>query len=231
MISGGVAIIGATGRLGSAIHRACDDNAVAVVATAGSAGWNTESATPAVVVDASRPAALPSTIDFCARSGAALLYCVSNPTPEGLRRLRVLGRDVPVGLVTNLSPLQWIQTRSAQLSARLAGMLQLPVEVTVIDRHPAAKADAPSATARLLASALPLSATVASERFGPRVCDHRVVLTARGETYEIAHSVRDLDLVAAAAVRLAAQLAGSAPGVFSTDELYTQLTCRREGDR
>ncbi|MEV0686314.1 dihydrodipicolinate reductase C-terminal domain-containing protein [Nocardia sp. NPDC050378] len=229
MSSGGVAIIGATGRLGSAIHRGCADAGVAVLATADSTGWHgTESATPEVVIDASRPAALPSTIDFCTRTGAALLYCVSNQTPAGLRELRALSDDVPVAVATNLSPLQWVQTRVAELSAQLAAALPLAVEVTVIDRHPVSKTDAPSATAQLLASAMSFPATVVSERFGPRVCDHRVVFTAGGETFDLVHTVRDLDLVAAAAVRLAGALADSEPGWFTTDELYSRLLARTE---
>jgi 4-hydroxy-tetrahydrodipicolinate reductase len=225
----GIAIVGATGRLGSAIHRACADDGVAVLATADSTGWHgADTATPTVVVDASRPAALPTTIDFCARSGSALLYCVSNQTSRGMAELRALAADVPVGIATNLSPLQWIQTRVAELSAQLAAALPSAVDVTVVDRHPVSKTDAPSATAQLLASAMSLPTTIVSERFGPRVCDHRVVLTAGGETFELVHSVRDLDLVAAAAVRLAGHLAASAPGWFSTDELYTQLAARAE---
>ncbi|MEU8899878.1 dihydrodipicolinate reductase C-terminal domain-containing protein [Nocardia sp. NPDC048505] len=219
-----IGIVGVTGRLGSAIRQACADSGVPVVATARTTGWRPRTGTPAVLIDASHPSALTGTLEFCRAHRCALLYCVSDPAPADLERLHALGAGAPVALIPNLSPLQWIQTRSAQLAGRLAAALDLTAEITVIDRHTAAKRDAPSATARRLAGVLPESAQVVSERFGVRVCDHRVLFATGGESLELTHAVRDLESAARAALRLAARLAGSAPGFYTADQLYTRMT-------
>ncbi|MFF2554232.1 dihydrodipicolinate reductase C-terminal domain-containing protein [Nocardia sp. NPDC058058] len=230
MTRDGIGIVGATGRLGSAIGQVCAARGVPLLAAASTSGWTVGTRAPAVLIDASRPAALTSTIAFCRRHSSALLYCVSDPGPEDLLRLRELSTEVPVGLIANLSPLQWIQTRAVELSGHLAHALELDAEITVVDRHTAAKVDAPSATARLLSEALEKRAEVISERFGVRVCDHRVLFASGGETYEITHSVRDLAVAAAAAVRLGEQLARAGAGWYTTDALYSRITALYEGD-
>ncbi|MGW0248459.1 dihydrodipicolinate reductase C-terminal domain-containing protein [Nocardia goodfellowii] len=226
----GIGIVGVTGRLGTAIRQACADGDVPIVVSASSAGWSPGGGPPAVVLDASRPAALADTIDFCRGHGSALLYCVSDPSPNDLENLRALGAEVPVAWIANLSPLQWIQTQAVQLSGRFAAALDMDAEITVIDRHTAAKQDAPSATARRLAAVLGPSAQVISERFGVRVCDHRVLFAVGGETFEITHSVRDLQSAAKNALRMAAQLATAGPGYHTADELYARITEQHEGE-
>ncbi|MFD6105986.1 dihydrodipicolinate reductase C-terminal domain-containing protein [Nocardia salmonicida] len=219
-----VAVIGSTGRLGSAIMRACADRSVPVTSTASSQGWQIGSGAPTVVIDASGPSACAATIDYCAETGAALLYCVSDPSAEQVERLRSLSDRVPVARASNLSPLHWIQARALQLSGRLAATLLPVVQVTVIERHPPTKKDAPSATARVLAAIPEQQTAIVSERFGPPVSDHRVLFTQGSETLEFAHSVRDLSLPAVGALVLATELAKSASGWFSTDELYERIS-------
>ncbi|MEU6564540.1 dihydrodipicolinate reductase C-terminal domain-containing protein [Nocardia nova] len=223
MIPEAVAIAGATGTLGSALTRACAARGAPVVATATRRGWTAGDRSPAVVIDASRAAGLARTLEFCHRHDSALLYCVSDPGEDGRALLRRAAERIPIGLVANLSPLQWIQTRIAATAARLTAALGLPAELTVLDRHPATKRDAPSATAQRLAEALDRPATVLSERFGARVCDHRVSVTVSGETCDIVHSVRDLDLAADTALRLAHTLTTAGPGWYTADDLFTRL--------
>lgn len=226
MIEAPVAIAGVTGRLGSAIRTACAQHAITVAATSCGTGWTFDAEGIGLVIDASVAAAVDETILVCDRADSALLYCVSNPSATTLAKLRALSRRVPVAVAANLSPLHWVHSRATALSCDLLAAAGIATRATVVDRHPPTKRDAPSATARVLAESIPEPVTVVSERAGGPVSDHRVVLTATGETYELSHSVRDLRLAASGALCLGAEIRAAAPGIYSADDLYARIACR-----
>ncbi|MGW4369554.1 dihydrodipicolinate reductase C-terminal domain-containing protein [Nocardia takedensis] len=219
-----VAVVGATGRLGSALLRACAEAGVTVTTTANSSGWRRDSVRPGVVIDASRPVALDEVADYCRETGAALLSCVSGRPAAAEAALDALAARVPVLVAANLSPLHWLQAHAARLVARLAAEVVPDAEFAVIDRHPTTKLDAPSATARQLAALVGNDPPVVSDRFGPAVSDHEVLITAGGETLALTHSVRDLRGPATGALRLAARLEQLPPGRYTADEVYADLT-------
>ncbi|MFI9413042.1 dihydrodipicolinate reductase C-terminal domain-containing protein [Nocardia gamkensis] len=218
-----VAVVGATGRLGRAVVAACERAGVPVVTTANSTGWTVGDRAPGVVIDAARPAALDAVADYCARTGAALLSCVSGRPPNAEQTFAVLAQRVPVMIAANLSPLHWVQARAAELAARLAVALVPDAEFTVLDRHPTTKLDAPSATAKNLAAVLPDGAAVLAQRYGMPVSDHRVVISSAGESWELSHRVRDLCGPAVAALSLAGWLERSTPGRYTAAEAFAEL--------
>ncbi|MBF5000864.1 hypothetical protein IRT45_27370 [Nocardia sp. BSTN01] len=221
-----VAIVGSTGRLGSAVARECARCGLPIVAEVWSRGRRIGVERPDVVVDASSPAALDVTAELCRRTGSPLLYCVSNPGSERLRLLRELSAEIPVALATNLSPLHWIQMRTAALAAQLAGAISDDMETTILDRHPTTKRDAPSGTARLLRETMGGHADITSVRYGPMVSDHHVVFTAGPETLELNHSVRDIRAAALGALRLAGELVRLPAGWFTAAQLYERIAER-----
>ncbi|MDR7168014.1 4-hydroxy-tetrahydrodipicolinate reductase [Nocardia kruczakiae] len=225
-----VAVVGSTGRLGSAVARECARRGLPIVAEVWSGGRRIGAERPDVVVDASHPAALDDTAELCRRTGSPLLYCVSNPGGERLRLLRDLSAEIPVALATNLSPLHWIQVRTAALAAQLAGAITDDAETMIVDRHPATKRDAPSATARLLRETMGGHADITSVRYGPMVSDHHIVFTAGPETLELNHSVRDIRAAALGALRLAGELVGLPAGWFTAAQLYDRIAERSAGE-
>ncbi|MEU4318372.1 dihydrodipicolinate reductase C-terminal domain-containing protein [Nocardia fluminea] len=222
-IAQGIAVVGATGRLGAAIVRACAENSVPVLTVASTAGWCEGEHRPDVVIDASHPDALSDTVEFCARTRSPLLYCVSNPHPDQLDELDALSRHVAVTVAANLSALHWVHARTVELAARLGLAIGCDLETVVLDRHPQSKRDAPSATARVLHERAGGSGRIISERYGAPVNDHHVVFGAPHESLDIHHSVRDLRAAAAGALRLAAQATTLSAGRYTADELYAQL--------
>lgn len=218
-----IAVIGATGRLGGAVVAACERAGVPVVTTASSTGWTVGETAPGVVIDASRPAALDAVAPYCARTGAALLSCVSGRPGSAEDTFSALVQEVPVMIAANLSPLHWLQARAVELAARLAVALVPDAEFTVLDRHPTTKLDAPSATAANLAALLPDGAAVLAQRYGMPVSDHHVVIASAGESWELSHRVRDLDGPAAAALGLAAWLEQAGPGRYTAAEAFAEL--------
>ncbi|HLS75817.1 MAG TPA: dihydrodipicolinate reductase C-terminal domain-containing protein [Nocardia sp.] len=218
-----VAVVGATGRLGRAVTEACARHGVRVATVADSTGWTVGDEPVGVVIDASRPAALDAVARHCTATGAALLTCVSGRPPESEAVLAALSERVPVLVAANLSPLHWLQARAAELLARLAPALVPDAEITVLDRHPTTKLDAPSATARKLAALLPEHTAVHSARYGAAVSDHHVLLTVGGESLELSHRVRDLRGPATAALALAAWLERARPGRYAADDVFAEL--------
>lgn len=223
MITQGVAVVGATGRLGVAIVRACAENSVPVLTVASTAGWRESEQRPDVVIDASHPDALSDTVEFCARIRSPLLYCVSNPHPDQLDQLDTLSRHVAVTVAANLSALHWIHAHTVRLAARLGVAIGCDLETVVLDRHPETKRDAPSATARVLHERAGGTGRIISERYGAPVNDHHVLFGAPHESLDIHHSVRDLRAAAQGALRLAAQATTLPAGRYTADDLYGQL--------
>ncbi len=91
------------------------------------------------------------------------------------------------------------------------------MRVTIIDRHPETKKDAPSATAYRLASAVGTDRMIAV-RSGPAVADHQIVLAWSGETLEINHRVTSLEAPAEGAlcvIEAASRL--ERPGIYDLD--------------
>jgi 4-hydroxy-tetrahydrodipicolinate reductase len=230
-----VAVVGADGRLGSAVLDACRREGVPVTMTATRTG-RSELGVPSVVVDAAPGSALPETLAYCRAHGAALICCASDVTPEGLAALHEYAEVSTVVRATNLSVGHWLQTR---LITQLGGLLRelpVPATATVIERHTAAKLDRPSATARVLAEVWSLCtgtavSDLASYRSGMRVSEHTVDVMLGEETISVRHHVQDLQAAAAGAL-LAVRWAHAAPAGFRTiDEVLTEvLAAPRQGE-
>lgn len=223
-------VIGARGRLGSAVVR-----------EAGLCGWQlsltttrertTATAAPHVIVDASEPSALAAVADLCRAHGAALVHAVSALDQHGHETLERLALAVPVVLAPNLTLGHELQRRMVAAVAALAA--EAGWTAAVVDRHPAAKRDAPSATARSLAAlcmTLGLPApTIASLRHGLPVADHDLALTGAGEQVTVRHAVGDLVAAARGALRAAAWALEAAPGLWTIDDVWAGRHADRPG--
>ena len=125
----------------------------------------------------------------------------------------------------------WSSThaRATREAAQRFAALGLPVEVTVHARHPATKRDAPSATARELGARAGGSPDLLSTRSGGPVSDHSVRFSTAAASYELTHSVRDLRLSAEGALLLAGRLLGRPAGLYTTDDLYSEIAGEAKG--
>lgn len=227
----GVAISGATGRLGSHLVEACGRQSISttILPRSGPDVARLAAQPVEVVIDASVAAAADISIATSRMQGLPLIYCVSNPDEKVIAELRNLGECVPIVLAANLSPLHWVQARATLEAAQCFAALGLPVDVTVHERHPVTKRDAPSATARELGALAGGSPELLSTRAGGPVSDHSVRFSTPAAFYELAHSVRDLRLSAEGALLIAGRLVGRPAGLYTTDDLYSEITGRTRG--
>jgi 4-hydroxy-tetrahydrodipicolinate reductase len=227
-----VAIVGANGRLGSAVLDLCPAFGLTVVLKAGRGEW-LELGRPRVVIDAATAAATDRTIAYCHSTGAALLSCASAMSRQQMVDLTELAKEVPVVRGTNLALGHWLQQRAIHAVACVAAALPVRLSAAVLDRHTQSKPDRPSASALALAESWTKWTgqgvdDIASYRSGLRVSEHELQLTFGDETLTFHHYVQDLRAAANGAVLAARWLFTARVGMWTMSEVYGQLTKHEE---
>ena len=104
-----------------------------------------------VVIDFSRPEALPEIASYAPRTGTPLLSGTTGFTPERLRQVEALGTSAPVLWSANFSLGVAVLYRAL---AAVSGVLKPDFDIELTETHHNQKADAPSGTAKLLLEAL-----------------------------------------------------------------------------
>jgi len=104
-----------------------------------------------VVIDFSRPEALPEVAAYVRRTGTPLLSGTTGYTPEQLRTLRALGSAAPVLWSANYSLGVAVLVRALQV---VSDVLKPDFDIEITETHHNQKADAPSGTAKLLLEAI-----------------------------------------------------------------------------
>lgn len=212
-------VFGYSGRLGGAITASAAAAGIPVSLQVSRRGA-VETAVPTVVVDASSRDGSRAAAAYCLKHRLPLLELVSSLGEAELAALRRLAEVRAVLRAVNLARLHDVQLRLAETLAEVAGALG--AEVTVLDRHPATKADRPSGTARRLSEVLGAGGrpvTVESARYGLPVSDHTIVVTAGQEVLTVTHSVVSLNGVADRCLGLARRLQAQPAGLWSTGDV------------
>lgn len=104
-----------------------------------------------VVIDFSRPEALPEIASYVRRTGTPLLSGTTGFTAAQLRQLESLGSSAPVLWSANFSLGVAVLVRALR---EVSGVLKPDFDIEITETHHNQKADAPSGTAKLLLEAL-----------------------------------------------------------------------------
>lgn len=104
-----------------------------------------------VVIDFSRPEALPEIASYIRHTGTPLLSGTTGFSPAEKARLVELGQYAPVLWSANFSLGVAVLYRALR---QISGVLQPDFDIEITETHHNQKADAPSGTARLLAEAV-----------------------------------------------------------------------------
>ena len=104
-----------------------------------------------VVIDFSRPEALPEIASYVRHTGTPLLSGTTGFSPAELERLRDLGKYAPVLWSANYSLGVAVLVRALE---QVSGVLKPDFDIEITETHHNQKADAPSGTARLLVEAI-----------------------------------------------------------------------------
>ena len=217
-------VVGARGRLGSAVSSAATDLGWRIGLTADREAWAV-SERPDAVVDASHRTAIADVVRFCAEHRVPLVHATSGLQHADDRLLTDLAGVVAVVRAPNLALGHHLQTEVLlRLAALMAERPDERCELSVAERHPTTKRDRLSATARALATTWQGAggevASIDSVRGGLRVSDHTVTLVIGDEELVVTHAVRSLSAPAVRAVQAAEWARTAAPGRYSMSTVY-----------
>ncbi len=180
-----------------------------------------------VVVDVSLAAGTDGLLDALERSPRALVSATTGLSPDAEARIQKLASRAPVLRSRNLSP--GIAVLSALLR-RLPEGARGTYDADVVEHHHAAKKDAPSGTAAMLAALLegvgtgrrPGGVRIHSIRAGTAPGTHEVVLSGEGEILTLGHTVLDRAVFARGALRAARFVHRKPPAFYSFEDALTE---------
>lgn len=234
-----LAVLGAKGRMGSAVSRLAPGFGMSVVAAIDSGDdLGAIAASGAqVVIDFSAPAALLAACDVCASSGIAIVSGTTGLDEAGRAALDRVAEKAPVLWEPNMSV--GVHVLASLVDKALAA-LGPGYDVEVVEAHHRMKVDAPSGTALRLAEVVKAGregsrfvhgregkpgARDAKEigmhalRGGDVIGDHTVYFFGDGERLELTHRASSRDLFAHGALRAAAWLVGKPAGRYRLDDV------------
>ncbi|MDR3037746.1 MAG: 4-hydroxy-tetrahydrodipicolinate reductase [Candidatus Adiutrix sp.] len=189
---------------------------------------------------------VPAGLAYLELAAARKLAAVIGTTgfsPADQERLKEAGRAIPVLWAPNMS---LGVSAMYKVVSELARALGPDYDVEIVELHHRRKQDAPSGTALKLAQAVARARGLDQEKslvtgrrgqVGPRsdgeigvmagrggdvVGDHTVYFLGPGERLEITHRAHTRDTFAQGAVRVAAWLAGRAPGLYTLEDTLGQ---------
>ena len=189
-----------------------------------------------VVIDFSLPAAADMTIDYCAKTGTALVLGTTGLTPEQQTKIKTAAKKIPVIYGTNMSVGMNVLFA---LVGKVASMLGEDYDIEIIEQHHRFKKDAPSGSALSLAEnicratgrnfpdclvhgrsgkdALRQKGAIGMHalRAGDITGIHSVIFSTLGETVTLDHTAHSRDTFARGALRAAKWLIGKKPSLYS----------------
>lgn len=213
-----LAIVG-HGKMGRAVEQLAGEQGDRVVAILGAGDAITRETLrdAQVAVEFTTPDAAPANIRACLAAGCAVVSGTTGWYDEmDAIRADVARHDGALLCAANFSVGVHIMLRLAALAGSLIASAGLDAQI--VETHHAAKKDAPSGTAKLLASAtgsaLGRDVPVASVRTGSVPGTHELIFDGPFEQLRIEHVARDRRVFAAGALVASHWLAGKR-GVFT----------------
>jgi|UniRef100_A0A7V3PS55 4-hydroxy-tetrahydrodipicolinate reductase len=201
-----VAVVGASGRMGSEIVRllALEDDLELVggVEVVGHPQIGTKVGSGAifadlrhllnrtdVVVDFSTPESVIENVNLCLTYDKPFITGVTGFTAEQLKIIQDAGRKIPVVFAPNFSIGVAVLSLLASQSAKILGT---NYDIHLVEIHHKRKKDAPSGTAKLLLEKIRLAigdkpVDVISIRTGDVIGEHRIIFGGPGERLELVH--------------------------------------------
>ena len=192
----------------------------------------------AVIVDFSRPEALPSLLAYAVKNHLPVVLATTGYTPEQEQEVDQAARQIPVFRSANMSVGVALLRHLCQEAAKVLGET---FDVEIVEAHHNRKVDAPSGTALLLFDAIKNAydePRYAQLGRGGRSCkrqhneigihalrggtvtgEHEVCFFGPAERIRLSHSAEDRSVFASGALKAAAYLQGKAPGRYTMEDL------------
>lgn len=202
-------------------HLVQDDPSLTIAASVGRKGSLSEAVeTGEVVIDFSLAAATEAICAACVQRQRPLVLGSTGQNDAQMAAIHEAAEKVPVVASANFSVgvnLLFALTRKA------ANSLGKDFDVEIIEAHHRTKQDAPSGTARQLASILQSSLGknphVHSLRAGDIVGEHTVVFAGAGERIEMTHRASSREIFARGSLLAARWVVGQKPGLYGMSDV------------
>ncbi|MEM6314386.1 MAG: dihydrodipicolinate reductase C-terminal domain-containing protein [Planctomycetota bacterium] len=204
------AIAGATGRMGQRILALAAEPTVEL-----RRGGELPAAD--VLIDFTLPDGFRHWLGKAVAVGMPIVSGTTGLTDADEAALDAAAKTIPVLHATNTSIGVAVLNRLAAEACRL-----LPdADVAIVETHHTKKVDAPSGTAKSLASATGRpDVPTESLRLGDVIGDHTLHLALPGERLELTHRATSRDLFAHGALRCARWIVGKPAGRYTVDDVY-----------
>ena len=190
-----------------------------------------------VVVDFSRPDALPDLLNYCIAHKMGLVLATTGYTAEDLAAIAAAAEIIPIFKTANMSVGVNIMLDLVRKAA-----LSLPeYDIEIVEKHHNAKVDAPSGTALLIADAMkevclsdkkyvfgrtPDSGRrqrseigIHAVRGGTVTGEHEVYFFGNDEVVTITHQAASRKIFAIGAIKAAEYLQGKKPGLYDMQDV------------
>jgi 4-hydroxy-tetrahydrodipicolinate reductase len=219
-----VLVVGAAGRMGKTIvDLAKDDPNIEIVAQCdigdaiGSAMRKSD-----VVIDFSHPDAIDEICRAALQDQRSLVIGTTAHSAEQRAAIERAARSVPVVFASNFSA--GVNALFA-LARNTAETLGPEFNIEIIETHHQMKKDAPSGTAKTLATILRKARNASDEisirsiREGDVVGEHTVIFSGPGERLEMTHRAASREIFARGALRAARWIIGKPAGLYSMQDV------------
>lgn len=244
---------GALGRMGKEMTLAAEAAGVAIVCGVDVAYQGQPSAYPVVsdyaqvsagadvIIDFSRPEALPELLSLAVERQMPVVLCATGYTDVELQSIEEAGKRIPILRSANMSLGVNVLTELVSMAARaLDGF-----DIEIVEKHHRMKADSPSGTALMLFDAAQNKTGSALEpvygrygrtqkrtagevglhavRGGTVTGEHEVGFYGSGEHITLTHVAENRSLFAQGALKAAAFLLDKPAGLYSMRDVVRQL--------
>jgi len=208
-------IVGSSGRMGLEVAQVFGAAGHELVLTVDENGGAGAEASPAVIVDFSRSAALPGTIALCREHGAALVLGTTGLSGDDRASVQELAASRAVVQSANFGP--GINLLSMILREYAPILSDWTMELT--EAHHEKKIDAPSGTALMLMHATGRECPIHSLRLGNLPGDHEALFSNGDELMTFSHKVINRRSFAHGALLAAGFAVNSPPGLYDFEDV------------
>lgn len=196
-----------------------------------------------VVIDFSRPEALPSILDYVRQHKMGAVLCTTGYTDTDKQMIADAAKDVPLFFSANMSLGVNLQIALAQKAAEI---LRDDFEIEIIEKHHNKKVDSPSGTALVIAETINKEVFADSKelvfgrhskndkrskdeigihavRGGTVVGEHDILFLGPDEIIEINHRALSKQVFAQGALRAARFIHGNPPSLYSMSDIMSEV--------
>ena len=192
-----------------------------------------------ILVDFSRPAALPELLAYATRKQLPLVLCATGYAQAQLQAIREAAQALPIFQASNISLGIALLKRLAQITQAFFPQ----ADIEIVETHHRRKADAPSGTAIALYDALcaecrhsasygrhggedrriPCEIGIHAIRGGTVVGEHEVLFLGEGERISLKHTMETRNALAQGIGPILRFMAGKKPGLYTMDDLVGSI--------